>query len=68
MPTMRVKETRSAVTHMRQYSSGGCGQTAGGQLPVTAGLHGGSRLRVHGQGDPTSPSGRGKGGSGGAWA
>lgn len=39
MPTMRVKEIRSAVTHMRQYSSGGCGQTARGQPPVTASPH-----------------------------
>lgn len=36
MPTMRVKEIRSAVTHMRQYSSGGCRQMARGQLPVMA--------------------------------
>lgn len=36
MPTMRLKEIRSAVTHMRQYSSGGCGERTQGQLPVRA--------------------------------
>lgn len=39
IPTMNVKEIRSAVTHMRQYSSGGCGQMARGQPLVMAGPH-----------------------------
>jgi len=56
MPTMRVKEIRSAVTHRRQYSSGGCGQTARGQLPVMLGPDQGSRPRAHGQEDHVSPS------------
>lgn len=38
MPTMRLKEIRSAVTHMRQYSSGGCGERTQDQLPVRAHL------------------------------
>ena len=67
MPMMRVKEIRSAVTHMRQYSSGGCGQTARGQLPVMLGPDQGSRPRAHGQEDHVSPSERGRGGPGGAW-
>lgn len=45
MPTMRVKEIRSAVTHMRQYSSGGCGQTARGQ-PQSQPVH--IRLQTEG--------------------
>lgn len=52
MPTMRVKEIRSAVTHMRQYSSGGCGQTARGQLPVMVGPDQGSRPRGPWAGGP----------------
>lgn len=36
MPMMRLKEIRSAVTHMRQYSSGGCGEMAQDQLPARA--------------------------------
>ena len=53
MPMMRLKETRSAVTHMRQYSSGGCGQMASGQFSVLASPYRGPRLRVHmGRGTP----------------
>lgn len=58
MPVMSVKEIRSAVTHMRQYSFGGCGQMARGQFSVMAGPYRSCRLRVRGQEDPTSPSGR----------
>lgn len=64
MPMMNVKEIRSAVTHMRQYSSGGCGQMARGQ-PRHGRFTPGSRLRVHGQED-LSPLGRGRGRRGGA--
>lgn len=67
MPMMRVKEIRSAVTHMRQYSSGGCGQMARGQLPVMLGPDQGSRPRAHGQEDHMSPSDRGRGGLGVPW-
>lgn len=38
MPMMRLKEIRSAVTHMRQYSSGGCGEMTQEHFPVTAHL------------------------------
>lgn len=38
MPMMRLKEIRSAVTHMRQYSSGGCGEKTQDQHLVR--LHG----------------------------
>lgn len=38
MPMMRLKEIRSAVTHMRQYSSGGCGEMTQDQLTVMAHL------------------------------
>lgn len=70
MPMMSVKEIRSAVTHMRQYSSGGCGQMTHGQFSVLAGSYQTSRLRFRGEDDPTSPLGKGYGGSRGdfgAW-
>lgn len=38
MPTIRVKEIRSAVTHMRQYSSGGCEQKDSPGLEMAWGL------------------------------
>lgn len=68
MPTMRVKEIRSAVTHMRQYSSGGCGQTARGQPPVTVGPHQAPDEGSTGRGGPGGLSsghcGSGRGGEG----
>lgn len=46
MPMMSMKEIRSAVTHMRQYSSGGCGQMARGQFSVMSGPYQSSKVRV----------------------